>query len=315
MNDNSIYCTRKINTINQETPLLIPSFSSVLDEKIGLVHERLRNRIPSASLVSAYDVAYNLINKDTIWASDVVVIDSGNYEYTNLCNSTLRKKWCAEDYLTFISTLKPLSKVIIVNYDEKIEIDSQILRAKELFKNIESYAKCFLYKPVSGYFDLEEYVSKIDQLSDFDVLGITEKELGCSIVERCVNLMKLRQVLNRKKLEHPIHIFGCIDPIGVLLFFLSGADMFDGTNWLKLSFDNNLAVYQNNAAVLSKAWYCCENALSEFVWVENLHKLTKLTLDLKKYTKENDFNIFGIETKLERNIKDIITKAQSKIKG
>ena len=201
MIDNSICSIRKINPINQETPLLIPSFSSILDEKIGLVHDRLRNRIPLVSLVSAYDITHNLINKDRIWASDVVIIDSGNYEYSNLCNSTHRKSWCLEDYSYFISTLKPLSKVVIVNFDEKLKLELQISHAQKLFKNVKGYAKCFLYRPLSGSFGVDEYVSRIDQLSQFDILGITEKELGPSILERCRNLIKLRRALNKNKLE------------------------------------------------------------------------------------------------------------------
>jgi hypothetical protein len=309
--DNSICRLRKIDSINQETPLLIPSFSSFLDEKIGCVHERLRNRIPLVSLVSAYDLAHNLIDKEKIWVSDVVVIDSGNYEYSNLCNSILRKSWCLEDYTALIHSLKPLSKVIIINFDEKIKLDLQMSHAKTLFKSLDSYAKCFLYRPLSGCFRIDEYVSRIDQLAEFDILGITEKELGRSIAERCKNLVKLRQTLDRNEMELPIHVFGCIDPISVLLFFLSGADMFDGTNWLKLSFDNNLAIYPNNSAVISGAWDSSDISLLEQIWVENLRKIANLIFNMKKYTKEYDFNIFQLEPKLAENIKIIIGTAQS----
>ncbi|XHH09567.1 MAG: hypothetical protein ACFCUE_02760 [Candidatus Bathyarchaeia archaeon] len=313
MSEYSFCELRKIARINQETPLLIPSFSSILDEKIGLVHSRLRNRLPLASLVSAYDLSNNLINRDEIWASDVVVVDSGNYEYSNLFNSTLRKNWCLENYFTFLKTLKPMSKVIIVNFDEKTEIKTQISHANSLFDNFNNYAHCFLYRPISGYFDFDEYTSKIDELAQFDVLGITEKELGRSIIERCINLMKLRKALKRKDLELPIHVFGCIDPLGVLLFYLSGADMFDGTNWLKLSFDNNLAIYPNNSAVISGAWNSFDSSVFEYICAENLRKLTNLMFQLKKYTNEHDLCLFKLDSTTLENVKNIITTAQSNV--
>lgn len=315
MIDNSICQVRKISRINQETPLLVPSFSSILDEKIGLIYDRVRNRIPSASLVSAYDVVQGYINKDNIWASDVLVIDSGNYEYNNLCNSTRRRKWCLEDYTAFIQTLKPLSKVIIVNFDEKETLETQIQDANKLFQNFTDYANCFLYRPLSGHLDVNDYSKNIAKVSQFDVLGLTEKELGRSIIERCQNLIKLRRALKDNNLEIPIHVFGCIDPLGVLLFFLSGADIFDGTNWLKFSFDNNLAVYPNNSAVISGTWNYSDSSVFEYICAENLRKLTNLMFDLRNYAAEHDFKVINIEPKLLENVKNIIVTAQSYVEG
>jgi hypothetical protein len=311
--DDSICQIRKINCINQETPLLVPSFSSILDEKIGLIHDKVRSRIPSACLVSAYDVVHGYINKDNIWTSDVLVIDSGNYEYNNLCNSIHRKKWCLEDYSAFIQTLKPLSKVIIVNFDEKETLERQIANANRLFQRFSDYAKCFLYRPPSGRLDINEFILNIAEMSKFDVLGLTEKELGCSIIERCQNLIKLRRALKEKNLKTPIHVFGCIDPLGVLIFFLSGADIFDGTNWLKFSFDDNLAIYPNNSAVISGVWNYSDSSIFEYLCAENLRKLTNLMFDLRNYACEHDFKTLSIKPKLLKNVMNIIAAAQSNV--
>ena len=89
--------------------------------------------------------------------------------------------------------------------------------------------------------------------------------------------------------------------------------MFDGTNWLKLSFDNNLAIYPNNSAVISGKWSSSDASLFEHVWIENLRKLTSLMFKLKKYSNEHDYDIFDIEPALAENIKNIIVSAQSSV--
>jgi hypothetical protein len=154
----------------------------------------------------------------------------------------------------------------------------------------------------------------MEKMSQFDILGLTEKELGRSIIERCQNLVKLRRALKEKKLETPIHIFGCIDPMGVITFFLSGADIFDGTNWLKLSFDNSLAVYPNNSAVISGVWNYPDAALFEHMWIENLRKLTKLMYELRIYANTHDFSVLSIAPNYLEIIKNIIVTAQSNVK-
>jgi hypothetical protein len=91
--------------------------------------------------------------------------------------------------------------------------------------------------------------------------------------------------------------------------------MFDGTNWLKLSFDNSLAIYPNNSAVVSGLWGYSDEFVFEYIWAENLRILTNLMFQLKKYANENNFDVFNIEPKLLGNIKNIIAKAQSNIEG
>jgi hypothetical protein len=306
---------RQIDRINQKTPLIVPSFSSMIDERIGLIHERFRNRIPIASLVSAYDVVYGYIKKDSMWASDVVFIDSGNYEFNNLCNSTRRKNWSLRNYSDFLHTMKPLSKVTIVNFDGKQALEKQVENADKVFSDCTKYAHCFLYRPIRSYVNIDELIHNISMLSHFDVLGFTEKELGSSLVQRCENLIKLRRALRDRDVETPIHIFGCIDPLSVLIFFLSGADIFDGTSWLKFSFDNNLAIYPSNAAIISGSWKDSDSMVFNLMCIENLRKLTQLLYDLKEFSNELDFAKLHFNTTVLERVKNIIATAQSNIGG
>jgi hypothetical protein len=308
-----------------ETPLLVPSFSSIVDRKIGQIHTNLRDLIPAASLVSAYDLSYKYLNKNAIWVSDVVFVDSGNYELDKLADSIRRefgktdfvskKIWSAQMYSSLIDKIKPLSRVVLVNFDERELFQTQISDAKSLFSNYPDYAKCFLYRPPSksaNYIDMPTLVENVTSLESFDILGVTEKELGGSLLKRCENLLLIRQELFSNQLDIPIHVFGCLDPLGILIFFLCGADIFDGTSWLKFSFHNNLALYTNNCAILSQSWSDTDLSIRESTYILNLSRLTHLMNEMKRFTQKYDFSVFGLDDNVLKEIKNIIATAKVK---
>ena len=69
-----------------------------------------------------------------------------------------------------------------------------------------------------------------------DIIGFPEREIGPTIIQACMFIKKLRQKLDENKIFKPIHIFGCSDPKSIILFVLSGADLFDGLGWIKYAF-------------------------------------------------------------------------------
>ena len=71
---------RVIRKYGIETPLIVPSFSSTIYEKTGKIHSSLKEHLYKSSLISAYDLSHNYIDIDDIWVSDIVFLDSGNYE-------------------------------------------------------------------------------------------------------------------------------------------------------------------------------------------------------------------------------------------
>jgi len=72
-----------------------------------------------------------------------------------------------------------------------------------------------------------------------DIIGFPEREIGPNIIQACLFIKKLRQKLDENKIFKPIHIFGCSDPKSIILFVLSGADLFDGLGWIKYAFCRN----------------------------------------------------------------------------
>jgi len=75
-------------------------------------------------------------------------------------------------------------------------------------------------------------VENIRALADFDIIGLTEKEVGSSIFDRMQNIATIRLALDKAGMEIPIHVFGSLDTITTPMYFLAGADIFDGLTWL-----------------------------------------------------------------------------------
>jgi hypothetical protein len=78
---------------------------------------------------------------------------------------------------------------------------------------------------------LDRIVPHLARVKDFAVVGITEKEIGNSILNRMLNVARMRKALDRHYPDMPIHVFGSLDTISTYLFFLAGADIFDGLSY------------------------------------------------------------------------------------
>lgn len=66
------------------TPLLVPSFSSRGFPDLSEIHHFLSPFVTNVSLVSAFDIHNGYLEPDNIYASDVVIIDSGGMRLSQL---------------------------------------------------------------------------------------------------------------------------------------------------------------------------------------------------------------------------------------
>ena len=325
MNVNDACKLRRIDKINVQTPLLVPSFSSVVFEEAFRpdMYAKLSDVITDASLFSAYDLHLGKIAQEAIWVSEVVFIDSGNYEVEHIEKILAQfrksidgrpKKWTFQMYARTVDSLKPppFRKGVLVNYDEKKEVSEQISKAHEFFKRHEQFASCFLCKPSdksSHELDIESLINSAKSIDQFDVLGLTEKELGNSLLSRCTNILKIRNALDSIGSNRPIHIFGCLDPIGIVCYFLCGADIFDGTLWLKFGFHENAAFYINNYAILKKTWNRTDGGVQVMSWMSNLRDLTALMYRMRRYAQLHDENLLEFDDAIKKEIKDLTETA------
>jgi len=311
--------SREIPRINALTPVVVPSFSSRGFPCIRDIYNDTKRYLGIASLVSAYDIYYSNVAQDEIYASDILFIDSGGYEAKPVPDLTeayiderLSKGWSTEHYESVLEKLQPLSQLVIVNYDyvNPQPIAIQVDLANKLFQKYPGYATNFLYKPEAEdttLVSLESLIKNIQLISSFSVLGITEKELGSSLLDRCCNLFQIRAALLKAGMETPIHIFGCLDPSVMIAYFLCGADIFDGLAWLRYTFESGLVTYHSTATMFREQWNISDDDLLITRWISNLEHLEALARGMKRFCRSGSVEEFPVN-------RDLLAKVVSLVK-
>ena len=286
---------RTIPVAEARTPLLVPSFSSRGFPDVAGIHLNTRDEVFEASLVSAYDIGHGLLEGQDIYCSDVLFVDSGGYEAKltydpgEVYNDDRRgRPWSLEDYRAVLEGLSPLSQLVAVSFDHAgpLPLSMQIEEARDLFRTYPGYASDFLCKPEEGslFVDVDKLTANIETvIGSFSILGVTEKELGESLLERCRSLLQIRAALLATGSEMPIHVFGCMEPLSIISYFLCGADVFDGLTWLCLAFSGSLPVYGHVDTILQGEWGFRDEDLLVARWIRNLRVLRELNRAMSMY--------------------------------
>jgi hypothetical protein len=238
------------NAPSIKTPLLLPSFSSKGFPNVAKILKTMEEYISEEVLVSAYDVHYGHITPPFDFGS-VVFLDSGGYEAskeTELSDTYEMdysgKEWSVEKHQKVLSEWKSILPTVCVSYDhpnQRLPTSDQIARAKAMQLPSGNSARALLIKPEtdkSKRLHLESILPTVKQMTGIAVIGVTEKEIGNSTLSRMINVAKLRKELDAHHPGLPIHVFGSLDTISTFLYFLAGADIFDGLTWLRYAFSN-----------------------------------------------------------------------------
>ncbi|MGY6649574.1 hypothetical protein [Wenyingzhuangia sp. IMCC45574] len=322
--------------VDVRTPLLVPSYSSkgfaIHDGKSELCNtmEFAKEFIYESQLISAYDVYHNhMPNIDSINSTQITIIDSGGYETSNNFDLSETRKydrgtkeWTQDLLEEFISNWTDLHPAIIVSYDNvdlKIPFKDQVHSAKIFFEDKKQFLSDFLIKPTNAdsiFVDIDEIIENIELLEGFDIIGITEKELGGAFFERMKNIYILRAKLDEIGISSPIHIFGALDPLSVILYFIFGAEVFDGLSWLKYDYYNCCASYMNNSTVLKnfENIFVSDNEIRLESIKDNIYKLESLKELLIDFVREKKYNVFddiggeGFGNKIEKIVENVLKK-------
>lgn len=234
--------------------------------------------IPSRSmLVSAYDLHHRHFDppkakKDQALSylqnAGVVFLDSGGYELRPDFDLTEPRYYMYSPDLNYSKTNyekilekfrahKNILSLIIANFDHATigkSIDDQISEARCLFRKNPDFLSDFILKPWTKTRHIVDpnHLSNhdIEKLRGFDIIGVTEKELGNDLMTRLKGIAALRKKLNDCQIDTPIHIWGGLDPIMTPLYFFAGAEIFDGISWLRYAFYNGMSTYRECAGIL-----------------------------------------------------------------
>lgn len=273
-----------------ELPLLVPSFSSKGFCTNSFIRRRTKvvasevsedllefGRTPAqAVLISAFDLHFKNFQlseqtkncMDWLPSVRIIFVDSGGYELAPEFDSSEPKTspytpmdgFGRPEYLTVLESLKKRelrSNFVISNYDwgtRRQPLRKQIANALSIKRSWPHALHSFIIKPWSKTLTIVDPL-KISQneyadLSDFNVIGVTEKDLGADLLDRLRRVAQLRTALNRAGIKAPIHVWGGLDPILTPLYFFAGAEIFDGLSWLRYAFVDGLAVNRESAAAI-----------------------------------------------------------------
>ncbi|MCG8557394.1 MAG: hypothetical protein MJD61_19225 [Proteobacteria bacterium] len=309
-------------------PLLVPSFSSkgFPTKKSGAsviaeIFEGAAESITASYLVSGYDIHHELLpSAAALPAPDVIFLDSGGYELRiehdlsadrHVPHSPL--EWNRDTYDRLLESWPEHVSAAMVSYDEpelRVHLDAQLESARESLLP-RKHLRVFLLKPETTTSEfLTGVLSTVradpSPLSDFNIIGLTEEELGSSLLDRMENIALLRLDCDAAGVDVPIHIFGALDALTTLLYFVSGADVFDGLSWLRYGFTNGTAISRRNyAALVGTPDTSDQNAYARMV-KENIFYLERMRLAMSKFAIDFDFSRLGPSSTIVREAFDAL---------
>jgi hypothetical protein len=291
------------------------------------IYKVLTPYLGKVCLVSAFDIAKGHISQDELYSSDTLFVDSGGYEVKPLNDpleayqgQAARGDWPQDAYKRVLSELKPNSEIVVVSYDgaDYLTLQDQLDSAVNLFSAYPSFAGDFLWKPEPGSDfcgDPEYLVARLGESNVVRCVGVTDKELGASVVDRCRSIATLRTCLQRSGMDLPIHVLGCLDPLNCALFFLCGADVFDGLSWLRYAYIGNAATYMQQAPLIAAGAELRDEDVAFSCWVANLDVLGRVQRSLEEFGAHPDARSLLLSQAERQSLSTVLRKAGISTEG
>ena len=296
-----------------ETPLLVPSFSSKAfgfghggKPEVHRVLDAAQEFITRTCLVSAYDVHYGYVPQpqDLVVTVDLMFLDSGGYEASDDRDLSAVEKpihrpeeWDAAKLRSIWDHWPASLPTVLVSYDHsnhRRPVTEQLRDAKQAVLAKPGHLHSFLLKPEaredrSLESALRALQAQVGELTGFQLLGVTEKELGNSPLERMVRIAGLRQALDDASVGIPIHVFGALDPLSVCLYFVAGAEVFDGLTWSRYAYKSGQCVYVHNHATMTYGLEVNDDEARVHTIKDNLRYLDQLERSLRRLAETREW--------------------------
>ncbi|MHC5057065.1 MAG: hypothetical protein ACYTKD_20500 [Planctomycetota bacterium] len=284
---------------------MVPAFSSKGFPKIRLEAAAIFAELELDSvLVSAYDVYHGHMVVPVDFAG-IIFLDSGGYEVQKehepldwRHSPHSPDSWNSYSHLDIVDSWPEELTTILISYDHpsrRSPLADQVDVARELFARCPERPSEILLKPEclsDVYLDIAGIASQVDLLRGFDVIGITEKELGKSVKERVLNIHRLRKAMTTAGIDSPIHVLGSLDTLVTPLYFLAGADIFDGLSWLRFHFVDGQATYALPSGAAAFGTDCDLEVVKWAVRERNVYYLADRQLELRRFARTRNFSVF-----------------------
>ena len=306
-----------------ETPLLLPSFSSKGFPQVRQIMNLMAEFITSPILISAYDIHYRLIPAN-ITFPQLLFLDSGGYEariehdlsetYGKLHKP---KPWNQRLHERVLNNWSSRWPTVAVSFDSPakfVPLSTQIAAAAEVQKKHSGLLSELLIKPEKpkDFIPFEKLIKRVEHLRGFSVVGFTEKELDDSLFGAMTKIARLRIQMNAAGINVPIHIFGSLDPLTSVLYFLAGAEIFDGLTWLRFGYHEGRTIYCQNYAVIRDSTGLRLRTHEQYheMWRSNYYYLEKLRTQMINFERTGDLSHFGV---IEPQLRDALTQLQGTV--
>ena len=294
------------------TPLLVPSFSSkgfgtgraragrARAKEVGKLLDVSKEQLTDAMLISAYDLHYRHVRRPRRAVANITFVDSGGYEtsqYQDLSSTFIQdskpRAWDERRLKRVYGSWPDYIPAVFVSYDQRGAVKRQARRALALLSEYPQQLHAFLVKPRTQrerFVSVDDIGANLDLIGRFHLLGVTEKEIGNSMIERMDTISRIRLALDDAGLRRVvIHVFGGLDPITVPLYFLAGAEIFDGLTWLRFGYHDGAALYRQNSAVRRYGVHHSDDQVKLLSLRQNLTNLSELTMQLRRFLTDCDF--------------------------
>lgn len=326
----------KVTGASLPTPLLVPSFSSKGFSKdlkgtseIGKILETTAEFLTDSFLISAYDVKHGHVPQpDKLpCRPEIIFLDSGGYEISGERDFSAVEEpkrtggqWTEKDLVSVLDTWPKETATVLVSYDhhdEREPFADQVKSARRLFQGRGDHLLAFLIKPETPEQQtigeaLRAAMADIEELGSFDIIGVTEKELAGSVLDRMVRIAKLRKAMDEAGIKAPIHVFGSLDPVSVCLYFLAGAEIFDGLTWLRYAYADGMCVYMHNAGAIRFGIHVKDSLVKTRTLANNLYFLQELQQKLRDFQATKDFSKLDPHGKF---LKDAMDSLNTRLNG
>ena len=113
-------------------------------------------------------------------------------------------------------------------------------------------------------------------------------------------------------LNIPLHIFGALDPLSVCLYYIAGAEVFDGLTWLRYGYRNGLCIYPHNLGAVQYGLHVRDTVVRSRVLADNYYALQSLRQRLLEFETTGRFEKLQPHAELLSNAFDSL---QTKFKG
>jgi hypothetical protein len=297
--------------------------------EVAEIFKATSETLTEAMLVSAYDIFHQHIPLPySNVLPEIIFLDSGGYEAGDIYDDSevisatgVANEWGTKQYIEVLNAWPKHVPAVFVSNDyicRGMTVTEQIKSAEKLFSH---YGRKQLYSILIKPVGLEEFTFKntlrqikknIKKFNQFDIFAVAESDLGNSILSRMENIATIRISLDTAKVHVPIHIFGSLDPLSSCLYFLAGAEIFDGLTWLRYGYFEGKAIYYRNHGIITLGVHEKNDLVRARNINDNIYYLRNLQEQMKAYLLDRDFKKFKYNVEI---LEEALGKLRARFEG